>query len=65
MSKKSSKQSRAADGVEAAPQIGDTICVTGANGFIASWIIKMLVERGYKVRLIQPRKSVVFVLSRN
>ncbi|XP_054779886.1 cinnamoyl-CoA reductase 1-like [Prosopis cineraria] len=29
---------------------GQTICVTGAGGFIASWIIKLLLERGYTVR---------------
>ncbi|KAF7814498.1 cinnamoyl-CoA reductase 1-like [Senna tora] len=27
-----------------------TICVTGAGGFIASWIVKLLLERGYTVR---------------
>ncbi|KAL3697448.1 hypothetical protein R1sor_011524 [Riccia sorocarpa] len=27
-----------------------TVVVTGANGFIASWIVKHLLERGYKVR---------------
>ncbi|KAL3686919.1 hypothetical protein R1sor_013228 [Riccia sorocarpa] len=29
---------------------GKTVVVTGANGFIASWVIKFLLERGYKVR---------------
>ena len=29
---------------------GKTVCVTGATGFIASWIVKMLLERGYTVR---------------
>ncbi|XP_054785385.1 cinnamoyl-CoA reductase 1 [Prosopis cineraria] len=29
---------------------GQTICVTGAGGFIASWIVKLLLERGYTVR---------------
>ncbi|KAL2628833.1 hypothetical protein R1flu_013519 [Riccia fluitans] len=28
---------------------GKTIVVTGANGFIASWIVKFLLERGYTV----------------
>nr|GEU73830.1 bifunctional polymyxin resistance protein, ArnA [Tanacetum cinerariifolium] len=27
-----------------------TICVTGAGGFIASWIVKLLLEKGYVVR---------------
>ena len=29
---------------------GSTILVTGANGFIASWIIRDLLEGGYTVR---------------
>lgn len=29
---------------------GKTVCVTGAGGFIASWIVKLLLERGYTVR---------------
>nr|AGS57528.1 cinnamyl alcohol dehydrogenase 1 [Plagiochasma appendiculatum] len=29
---------------------GKTVVVTGANGFIASWIVKLLLERGYTVR---------------
>ncbi|PWA38844.1 cinnamoyl-CoA reductase 2 [Artemisia annua] len=27
-----------------------TICVTGAGGFIASWIVKLLLEKGYVIR---------------
>ncbi|GER46023.1 NAD(P)-binding Rossmann-fold superfamily protein [Striga asiatica] len=27
-----------------------TVCVTGASGFIASWIVKFLLERGYTVK---------------
>jgi 3-oxoacyl-ACP reductase-like protein len=26
------------------------VCVTGAGGFIASWIVKLLLERGHTVR---------------
>ncbi|KAI5064896.1 hypothetical protein GOP47_0019591 [Adiantum capillus-veneris] len=26
------------------------VCVTGASGFIASWVVKLLLERGYTVR---------------
>ncbi|OAY36986.1 hypothetical protein MANES_11G065500v8 [Manihot esculenta] len=29
---------------------GQTVCVTGAGGFIASWIVKLLLERGYTVK---------------
>jgi cinnamoyl-CoA reductase len=27
-----------------------TVCVTGAGGFIASWLVKLLLEKGYTVR---------------
>ncbi|KAA3489384.1 cinnamoyl-CoA reductase 1-like [Gossypium australe] len=29
---------------------GPTVCVTGAGGFIASWIVKLLLEKGYTVK---------------
>ncbi|KAL2623420.1 hypothetical protein R1flu_003625 [Riccia fluitans] len=29
---------------------GNTVVVTGAAGYVASWIVKMLLERGYNVR---------------
>ena len=29
---------------------GQIVCVTGAGGFIASWIVKILLEKGYIVR---------------
>jgi cinnamoyl-CoA reductase len=29
---------------------GHTVCVTGAGGFIASWLVKLLLEKGYTVR---------------
>ncbi|RDX62897.1 Tetraketide alpha-pyrone reductase 1 [Mucuna pruriens] len=29
---------------------GKLVCVTGASGYIASWIVKFLLERGYTVR---------------
>ncbi|CAI8585196.1 unnamed protein product [Vicia faba] len=29
---------------------GKVVCVTGASGFIASWIVKFLLQRGYTVR---------------
>eukprot|EP00271_Cylindrocystis_brebissonii_P021069 TRINITY_DN7359_c0_g1_i1.p1 TRINITY_DN7359_c0_g1~~TRINITY_DN7359_c0_g1_i1.p1 ORF type:complete len:331 (-),score=66.62 TRINITY_DN7359_c0_g1_i1:1010-2002(-) len=28
----------------------DTVCVTGGTGFIASWIVKKLLERGYNIK---------------
>lgn len=28
---------------------GKTVCVTGASGYIASWIVKLLLQRGYNV----------------
>jgi GDP-D-mannose dehydratase len=29
---------------------GSTVSVTGASGFIASWLVKELLEKGYTVR---------------
>ncbi|CAK7336295.1 unnamed protein product [Dovyalis caffra] len=29
---------------------GQTVCVTGAGGFIASWMVKLLLEKGYAVK---------------
>ncbi|XP_061342477.1 cinnamoyl-CoA reductase 1-like [Gastrolobium bilobum] len=29
---------------------GQTVCVTGAGGFIASWLVKVLLEKGYTVK---------------
>ncbi|KAJ7009909.1 cinnamoyl-CoA reductase 2-like [Populus alba x Populus x berolinensis] len=31
-------------------QSRQTVCVTGAGGFIASWIVKLLLEKGYSVK---------------
>ncbi|GKF70054.1 tetraketide alpha-pyrone reductase 1-like protein, partial [Tanacetum coccineum] len=28
---------------------GKVVCVTGASGFIASWLVKLLLARGYSV----------------
>lgn len=38
---------------------GKTVCVTGASGFIASWLVKLLLERGYTVigTVRDPEKS--------
>jgi nucleoside-diphosphate-sugar epimerase len=29
---------------------GKVVCVTGASGYIASWIVRLLLDRGYTVR---------------
>ncbi|ESW21027.1 hypothetical protein PHAVU_005G034900 [Phaseolus vulgaris] len=29
---------------------GEVVCVTGASGFIASWLVKFLLQRGYTVK---------------
>ena len=29
---------------------GQTVCVTGAGGFIASWLVEPLLQKGYIVR---------------
>jgi len=30
--------------------MAETVCVTGASGFIGSWLVMRLMERGYMVR---------------
>ncbi|XAR60365.1 Cinnamyl-alcohol dehydrogenase [Bertholletia excelsa] len=30
--------------------VGKTVCVTGASGYVASWLVKFLLQRGYTVR---------------
>ncbi|CAD6224389.1 unnamed protein product [Miscanthus lutarioriparius] len=34
---------------EEAAGSGETVCVTGAGGYIASWLVKLLLSRGYTV----------------
>lgn len=29
---------------------GKVVCVTGASGYIASWLIKILLQHGYTVK---------------
>ena len=29
---------------------GKVVCVTGASGYIASWVVRLLLDRGYTVR---------------
>lgn len=36
--------------VDESSSVGKTVCVTGAGGYIASWIVKSLLERGYTVK---------------
>jgi len=41
---------------------GKTVCVTGASGYIASWLVKLLLHRGYSVKasvrdLSDPKKT--------
>ncbi|KAG1338421.1 cinnamoyl-CoA reductase 1-like [Cocos nucifera] len=41
---------------------GKVVCVTGASGYIASWLVKLLLQRGYIVRasvrdLADPKKT--------
>lgn len=40
--------------------VGKLVCVTGASGYVASWLVKLLLERGYTVRatIRNPSKSV-------
>ncbi|KAK6232413.1 hypothetical protein SCA6_002486, partial [Theobroma cacao] len=52
--------------VDSSSPSSQTVCVTGAGGFIASWIIKLLLEKGYTVKgtvrnpgemVVGPRKT--------
>ncbi|KAF9615130.1 hypothetical protein IFM89_022082 [Coptis chinensis] len=36
--------------VDGSSVFGETVCVTGAGGFIASWMVKLLLEKGYTVK---------------
>nr|KJB56521.1 hypothetical protein B456_009G124300 [Gossypium raimondii] len=36
--------------IESSSTNAPTVCVTGAGGFIASWIVKLLLEKGYTVK---------------
>ena len=43
---------------------GQTVCVTGAGGFIASWIVKLLLEKGYSVKgtVRNPGKFIIITI---
>ncbi|KAK9164853.1 hypothetical protein Scep_000044 [Stephania cephalantha] len=34
--------------------VKETMCVTGAGGYQASWVVKLLLSHGYKVDLVKP-----------
>ena len=40
---------RTPEGAAAAGSSRETVCVTGAGGYIASWLVKLLLSRGYTV----------------
>ncbi|WVZ94749.1 hypothetical protein U9M48_040611 [Paspalum notatum var. saurae] len=42
--------SSAAAAAVAQPGNGQTVCVTGAAGYIASWLVKLLLKKGYTVK---------------
>lgn len=46
------------------PVSGQTVCVTGAGGFLASWMVKLLLERGYTVKgtVRNPGKYLVILI---
>ncbi|XP_052171164.1 phenylacetaldehyde reductase-like [Diospyros lotus] len=48
-------------------EAGKRVCVTGASGYIASWLVKLLLERGYTVkataRTLKDPKKIEHLLS--
>ncbi|KAJ7537089.1 hypothetical protein O6H91_12G096900 [Diphasiastrum complanatum] len=38
------------EGSESITKDRGTVCVTGASGYLGSWLVKRLLERGYRVR---------------
>jgi len=42
---------------------GKMVCVTGASGYVASWIVKLLLLRGYTVRATVRDPSLFLLLS--
>ncbi|PUZ51669.1 hypothetical protein GQ55_6G206500 [Panicum hallii var. hallii] len=45
-----SESAAAAAAVQQPAGNGQTVCVTGAAGYIASWLVKLLLEKGYTVK---------------
>jgi len=39
---------------------GQVVCVTGASGYIASWVVKLLLDRGYTVKATVRDPSMCF-----
>lgn len=39
-----------------------TVCVTGASGFIGSWLVKRLLERGYIVNATVRDTGIILIL---
>jgi len=42
---------------------GQVVCVTGASGYIASWLVKFLLQRGYTVKATVRNLSMCFFFS--
>ena len=38
---------------------GKLVCVTGASGYIASWLVKLLLQRGYTVNATVRDPSII------
>jgi len=41
---------------------GQTVCVTGAAGYIASWLVKLLLQKGYTVKGTVRNPGMPFVI---
>ena len=43
---------------------GGLVCVTGGSGFIGSWLVRLLLDRGYAVRAtVKNIRALCFLLS--
>ncbi|MQL72423.1 hypothetical protein Taro_004726 [Colocasia esculenta] len=50
----------AASGARMSAAAGKVVCVTGASGYIASWLVKLLLEKGYTVKATVRDPGLVF-----
>ena len=41
---------------------GKVVCVTGASGYIASWLVKLLLHQGYTVKATVRDPGIIFFL---